>query len=226
MKNKFLPFIFIFMLIISAACKKDNKDAPHATINGRVIYQGQPVGLRTNGVQLELWQNGYQLFTKIPVYINQDGTFTAVVFNGTYKLTRLKGNGPWADNTDTIVVNLNGEANIDVPVDPYFIIKNESIQKSGTNITATFNLQRVNTSKNLELVRIYVGKTLITDQNNNDANAQKLAAAITDLSQPVTLSVAIPASLANNNYLFARVGVKTLGVAELLYTIPVKIALK
>ena len=177
-------------------------------------------------MQLELWQKGYQLYTKIPVYIAQDGSFSASVFNGNYKLTRLKGNGPWADNTDTIDVQVNGTANVDVPVDPYFIIKNETFQRSGTTVTATFNLQRVNTTKNLELVRIYLGKTIITDQINNDNIGTKLAAAITDLTQPVTVSVTIPASLTGVDYAYARVGVKTVGVTELLYSQPQKIQLQ
>jgi Protein of unknown function (DUF3823) N-terminal domain/Domain of unknown function (DUF3823_C) len=225
MKSKFF-LIIITALVALAGCKKDNRKEPESKITGRVVFQSQPLGLRSNGVQLELWQKGYQLFNKIPVYIAQDGTFSAAVFDGDYLLTRLTGNGPWADNTDSISVQVNGTATIDVPVDPYFVIKNESIQKSDTNITATFNLQNVNTSKNLELVRIYVGKTLITDQNNNDANAKKLAADITDLSQPVTLSVKIPAALADKDYLYARIGVKTLDVGELLYTQSQKIVLK
>ena len=98
--------------------------------------------------------------------------------------------------------------------------------KAGNNINATFNLQRVNTSKNLELVRIYVGQTIITDQTNNAGTAQKAAAVITDLTQPVTLSIPIPASLSAKDYVFVRVGVKTVGVAELLYSMPVKIATK
>jgi len=221
MKNSFL----LYLLLFTYACKKDNKEPPNAKITGRVVYNGQAVGLRSNGVQLELWQPGYNLFTKIPVYIAQDGTFSVAVFNGSYKLTRLRGNGPWADNIDTINVQVNGSTDVDVPIDPYFVITNASIQKSGTNITATFNLQRVNTSKSLELVKLYVGRTAVTDQNLNDGSVQKLATAIPDLGQPVSLSVAVPASLGNATYLFARVGVKAVSVGEYLYTIPVKIQL-
>ena len=225
MKHNTLLF-FIVAAALFAGCKKDNKEEPKSFIQGRVVYQNQPVGVRSSGVQLELWQKGYPLYTKIPVYIAQDGSFSASVFNGNYKLTRLKGNGPWADNTDTIDVQVNGTANVDVPVDPYFIIKNETFQKSGTTVTATFNLQRVNTTKNLELVRIYLGKTIITDQINNDNIGTKLAAAITDLTQPVTVSVTIPASLTGVDYAYARVGVKTVGVTELLYSQPQKIQLQ
>lgn len=225
MKNTSSLYILMLLLLFTGACKKDNKEPPGAKITGRVVYNGQAVGLRSNGVQLELWQPGYNLFTKIPVYVAQDGTFSVAVFNGSYKLTRLRGNGPWADNADTINVQVNGSAEIDVPVDPYFIITNASIQKSGTNITANFNLQRVNNSRSLELVKLYVGRTAITDQNQNEGSVQKLAAAIPDLNQTVSLSVAVPGSLAGAPYLFARIGLKAVSVGEYLYTVPVKIQL-
>jgi len=227
MKNNFLSAITVFALIsIIAGCKKDNFDPPSSTLTGRVVYQNQPVGVRSNGVQLEIWQAGYQLFTKIPVYVAQDGTFSAVLFDGDYKLTRLRGNGPWADKTDTIAVQVRGATAIDVPVDPYFITKTETFAKSGTNINTSFTIQKVNTTKNLELVRLYIGQTMIVDQTNNAAIAEKAASAITDLTQPITLTAAIPAALASKDYVYARVGVKTVGVAELVYSMPQKVSLK
>lgn len=230
MKRKTIfPVVIAFVILLCAGCTKDNFKKPSSFITGRIVYQGQPLGIRsaqTGGVQLEIWQKGYQLYTKLAVSVAQDGTFSANLFDGNYKLIPLKGVGPWADKLDSIDVTVNGTATVDVPVDPYFIIKGESFQKSGSTINATFTLQKVNTTKALELVRIYVGQTVITDQTNNVANAQKATAAIPDITQPITLSIPIPASLANSDYLFARVGVKTLGVAELLYTQSIKIPLK
>jgi hypothetical protein len=86
-------------------------------------------------------------------------------------------------------------------------------------------IEKNTTTKTLELARLYIGPNLIVDQNNNFANAQAAASAIT-LGQPVTLNVTIPASLANEAYIFASVGVKTNGVAELLYTQSQKLQLK
>lgn len=212
--------------LLFCACEKDNLKEPTSTLTGRIVYQGQPVGVRSAGVQFELWQRGYQLFTKIPLNIKQDGTFSATLFDGNYKLVRARGAGPWADNTDSIDVQVQGSANLDVPVDPYFIIKSETFTKNATAVTGTFQLQSVNTTRTLELARIYIGPNLIVDQNNNSANAQILAAAIPNLAQPVTLNVTIPATLANESYIYARIGVKTTGVAELLYTMPQKIQLK
>lgn len=225
MKRNFLSTITVIVVLFTS-CAKDNFEAPGSLLTGRVVYQNLPVGVRSNGVQLELWQSGFQLFSKIPVFISQEGTFSARLFDGDYKLTRLKGNGPWLDNTDTIAVSVKGNTIIDVPIDPFFTVKNEKFVKSGTAINATFNLQRVNTSKPLELVRLYIGQTNITDQNNNAGNVQLLASAIPDPTQIITLSANIPAALANKDFVFARVGVKTVGVAELLYSMPIKVMLK
>lgn len=225
MKRNFLSIITVIVVLFTS-CAKDNFEAPGSLLTGRVVYQNLPVGVRSNGVQLELWQSGFQLFSKIPVFISQEGTFSARLFDGEYKLTRLKGNGPWLDNTDTIAVSVKGNTIIDVPIDPFFTVKNEKFVKSGTAINATFNLQRVNTSKPLELVRLYIGQTNITDQNNNAGNVQLLASAIPDPTQIITLSANIPAALANKDFVFARVGVKTVGVAELLYSMPIKVMLK
>ena len=213
-------------MLLFSSCEKDNYDAPASTLTGRVVYQDQPLGVRSDGVQLELWQSGYSLFTKIPVYVAQDGTFSASLFDGNYKLTRLRGNGPWADNTDTINIQVKGGTTVDVPVDPYFVIRNDNVQRSGNAINATFNIQRVNTTKDLEYVRLYVGQTMITDQVRNEGSSTKMPADIADMSQPVTLSVNVPGSMASKEAVYARVGVKTVGVAELLYSQPVKINLK
>ena len=223
-KNIFIPCIVA--LIVFVGCKKDNKEPPSFVISGNVEHNGQPISVRSGGVELELWQYGFQLRNKIPVFLNQDGTFSAKVFPGNYKLTLLRGNGPWADLTDSLDVEVKGTSIIKVPVDPYFIIKNVNYQRNGNSITATFNLQRVNTTKVLEVARIYIGQTIITDQNNNLANVSKVASAITDLSQPVTITANIPAASASRDFVFVRVGVKTAGVAELLYSQPLELKLK
>jgi hypothetical protein len=219
-------FFTLILLVVMSSCEKDDLKEPESMLTGRVVYQGQPIGVRSSGVQFEIWQRGYQLFTKIPLNIKQDGTFSAALFNGDYKIVRSVGAGPWADNIDTIDVKLNGTATVDVPVEPYFVLKNVSFEKVGTtSVKATFTLEKNTTVKTLELARLYIGPNLILDQNNNSTNVQATAANIT-LGQPATLSVTIPASIANDAFIFARVGVKTNGVAELLYTQPQKIQLK
>lgn len=225
MSNKFLSLLSVAFLFFFAGCKKDNYDAPKSVLSGKVVYQGQAVGVRSNAVELELWQHGYKLFGKIPVYIAQDGTFSAALFEGDYKLVRKAG-GPWANGTDSIDVKVSGATTLDVPIDPYFMIKNPTFQASGTTVTSTLSLQQVNTTKSLELVRLLIGSTNIVDHNNKDASQDMLASAITNITQPFSLSVNVPASLTSKGYVYARVGVKVNGVAEFMYSPVQKIMLK
>lgn len=212
--------------ILLAGCAKDNYEPPTSTLTGQIVYESQPVGVRTNGVQLELWQSGYQLFTKIPVMVGQDGSFSAVVFDGDYKLVRLRGNGPWVDNTDTIKVSVRGAAKVDVPVQPYFIIQNGTIQKSGNVMTATCSVKQVATTRAIERVTLYVGTTQFVDITNNAANANLTGAALADLSKPLSFSLNLPATITSKAFGYGRIGVKAVGVAELLYTPVQKIAIK
>jgi len=226
MKVKLFSSVVLLLVAVFAGCKKDNFKAPSSSITGKVVYQGQAVGLRSNGVQLEVWQHGYQLFSKIPVYLAQDGTFTVALFDGDYKVTLLKGNGPWADKPDSIDVHVSGTAAIDVPVNPYYLVKTSSFTKNGTAISGIANLQGVTTSKSIEAVRMYISSTTIVDQTNNIAKSEVAGSTITDITQPVNLSVSIPSSLASNNYVFVRIGVKTTGVTELAYGPVQKVNLK
>ncbi len=217
---KIINYIYIgiaAIFILFTGCEKDNYEAPKSMVTGRVVYDGQPLGVRSNGVQLELWQHGFQLFNKIPVFINQDGTFSAEVFDGNYKLTLVRGNGPWADKVDSIDVKVAGTTNLDVPVDPYFIVKNQSFNNNSSTVTATFTLQQINTTKDLDHVRLYLGQTILVDNIINVVSVQKTSTEINDPNQAITLTVDIPASLVSKGYVFARIGVKTAGVSEYLY---------
>lgn len=224
MKTKIYLSAILALFTMFYGCEKDNFDPPASMLTGKVVYQNQPVGVRSNAAQLELWQYGFKLRNKIAIYIDQDGTYSAALFNGDYKLVRLAG-APWENQTDTINITVKGSTVVDVPVVPYFILNNVNIQKGTGIITATFIVQKVSTTKNLELVRLYLGKTMITDQNNNLVSTSVAATAIT-LGQTVTVTATIPAALASADYLYARVGVKASGIGELYYTAPQKIQLK
>lgn len=215
--------IYIIALILVAvtaitSCEKDNYDPPKFELTGHVVYKGQALGVRTNGVQLELWQHGYKLFTKIPVYVAQDGSFSAKLFSGDYKLTAIQGNGPWVTSTDSIDVHIDGNTEIDFPVTPYFLIQDESYNLSNGILNAQFSVKKIADNGKLEKVVLLIGSTTITDNINNEAIASKGASAISDLNQPIDLQMNVPSGLLEKGYFFVRVGVKTVGSAELLYS--------
>lgn len=226
MKTLAISSFLLALSLLMGGCEKDNYEPPKSTLTGRVVYQNQPVGVRSNGVQLELWQRGYQLFTKIPVYVDQDGSFSAALFDGDYQLVRLRGNGPWVDNTDTIKVQVRGAATVEVPVQPYYVVRNETVQKTGNAVTASCKIDPVVTSRAIERVTLYLGATTIVDANNNAGTHNLTGTALADLTKNLSFSVTVPASLANKSYAFARIGVKTVGVAEMLYSPVQQVALK
>ncbi|AWW30244.1 hypothetical protein DN752_08960 [Echinicola strongylocentroti] len=201
-----------------ASCEYDNFEEPKSTLTGRIVYEGEPLGVRNQGVQLELWQHGYDLFQKIPVYVSQDGTFSAKLFNGDYKLTLIRGNGPWMDQTDSLDVSLSGSQEIDVEVNPYFTIDAPSYEiVNDTIVRANFTVNQINATSTLELAAVYLGRTSLTDRVRKEGDEEVFGEQITP-GTPATVDVTIPNGLRGRGDLFVRVGVKTLGVEELLYS--------
>lgn len=225
MKLKFLIILTATAGLFLAGCGYDNFNAPESMLSGKVVYDGKAVGVRNNGPQLELWQDGYPLRSAIPVYLNQDGTFSASLFDGQYKLVR-KGDSPWLQQaTDTVLVNVRGNTNIDVPVTPYFTITGDSFQKSGNTITAQFVVNKIVQSANVEFVRLYLGKSILTDQVQRELRVDGNVGSLV-FGQQTAIAGELPDNLKNLDYVYARLGIKSNASSEYLYTPVQKIALK
>ena len=225
MKLKYIMLIFTTAGLLLAGCEYDNFEAPKATLSGKVVYQGNAVSVRNNGPQLELWQDGFALKSPITVNISQDGSYSAILFNGRYKLVR-RADAPWQQQaSDTLIVNVNGNTRYDVPVSPYFTISNDTFGKSGNNITARFVVNKNIPTANLELVRLYLGKSILTDQVQREFLVDGNVANIVS-GQPTEITASLPDNLKDLDYIFARIGVKSSSAGEYYYTQVQKIALK
>ena len=44
-----------------AGCELDNFDDPKAMLEGQVTYQGEPISVRSNSAEFQIWQDGYAL---------------------------------------------------------------------------------------------------------------------------------------------------------------------
>lgn len=227
-KNIF--YTFLALVFILTGCEYDNFKAPESILSGTVNYQGTPVGVKTGANQLELWQHGYKLFSKINVYINQDGTYSARLFDGDYKLVRLKG-APWTDQTDSIDVTVKGNTIVDVPVTPYFTITTPTFSFADSTVTASGLVTKIGT-KNIERVTLYIGYTAFVDATNVGTytdysfdppktvslKLDKTGGALSNLANPLTFSYKLHKLVYAKQYIFARLGVKTSGVSEMFYT--------
>jgi hypothetical protein len=211
--------------LLAAGCKKDNYSPPESQLTGRVLFQNEPVGVRgQGGVQLELWQRGEAFRNKISVSVTQDGTYSATLFDGDYKLTRLRDNGPWQNNTDSIDVQVRGNTVVDVPVQPYYVVRNATFAKSGTAITASGLVSQAAAGRTVEAVTLFVNNTQFVDTNNSlVGSTTKSGTDLNNLTQPLTFSLALPSTA--RNAVYARIGVKTQGVNELFYSPVQKITL-
>lgn len=247
MRSTFWLSAFLGLSLL-AACKKDNKEEPTAMLTGRVVVAGtkQPVGVATNGTQLELWQDGFALRQKITVHIDQDGRFSSRLFDGTYKMVRLSG-APWANNTDTIVVNLSGATDVEVPVDPFFVVggENFTFSQSDTSLTSTFSVNRLDAGRTADRVSVSIGLTNFVDINNQiplPASAIDVVPPANFLTAPVSMKIFLNPSrypagnqaelrrqldvALRKGYAFVRAGVRTTGITQRFYTQVKEISLK
>lgn len=223
--KKIIPFLFIVCCLITvSSCGYDNFDEPKYMLTGKAVYNGEPVAVRSGSSEFALFQDGYALHGSIPVYIAQDGSYSVNLFNGDYKLVRM-GNAPWErPSNDTIRITVKGNTIQDIPVTPYFFIKTASFTKNSNKIIAKFTISKVVANANMEDVSLYLGKGILTDNNHKEA-ALSLGNKILS-EQETSVEMDIPNNLANETYIYARVGAKSDKSSEYCYSQPVKVTLK
>jgi len=217
--NKY-TYIFLIMMaaFVLTSCGLDNYDAPQSRLHGRITYNGETLGLRGTGeaVRLQLYQDGYELRDNIQVFVGQDGTFEAMLFDGEYKLVTRNQNGPWVNTRDTIVVNLKGSTEVEVKVTPFFTISNETITLNGSVLNASFNVNKIVSTANIDYVTLLVSKTSFVDDATNIARKDfkdQQAGALN-----LSMDMSDNANFAAAKALFARVGVRTVGADQAIYS--------
>ncbi len=212
---------FLLLTIVTftvTSCGLDNYDAPKSRLHGKITYNGNALGLRGTGeaVQLQLYQDGYQLRDNIRVYVRQDGTFEALLFDGEYKLVTKDRNGPWINTRDTIIVNLKGTAEVEIPVTPFFTISDETITLNGSVLNATLNVNKVVNTANIDYVTLLVSKTSFVDDVTNIA--RKDFRGIQAGSLNISMDMLGNANVTSAKALFARVGVRAVGADQAIYS--------
>jgi|SRR5690606_4604348 len=226
MKEK---YIYILVLCISvglfSGCELDNYDPPTSILQGSVVHENEPVGVRSGGTRLELWQKGYATPEKIDVFISQEGTYSARLFDGEYKLVRVSG-APWQNDTDSVTVQVKGNTILDVPVVPYYRISlpEDYLDLEDGTITTTCQVSKVG-DRDIESVTLYVGVTNLVDANNNAQSQTLTGADLADLSLPKVNSLVLNPQLQERQYIYLRLGVKAIGIGERFYTPVIKINL-
>ncbi|NSL88262.1 DUF3823 domain-containing protein [Chitinophaga sp. Mgbs1] len=233
MKANIQYAILIAWGILSVSCKKDNYKAPSGAFSGRLVYQGQPVNVSYNDVYFELWEPGWGKSTPIVVNVSQDGSFSALLFDASYKLVIPAAQGPFRSltdkttNSDTILLQLSGNLTRDIEVLPYYMIRQTKFTATGRKVTATFAAEQIikdAAAKDIERVSLYICKTQFVDGRNSVATKDMSGAAITDPAG-ISLQVDVPALVPEQKTVFARVGLKIAGVEDMIYSPVQEVAL-
>lgn len=206
------------------SCELDNFDEPDAILTGNITYNGQVIPVARNQVRFELWQSGYGSPAPIDVAIAQDGSYSSRLFSGEYKLIFPANEGPFKASSDTLYFGVSGDNTMDIQVTPYNVVQNAQFSYAAGTVNATCGIEQIITgadAKAVERVTLVVNRTLFVDANSGEegAIAQADVEDITNLNN-LSMSVAIPddPKKPDQNYIFARIGVKMVDVEDMIYT--------
>ncbi|WP_116127155.1 DUF3823 domain-containing protein [Lewinella sp. IMCC34183] len=221
---RFLTILLAGTLLL--ACEKDNFDAPSANLTGRLLYEGEPIYLEYNRVSYQLYQDGFGKTGPIGSTFTPEGEFSHQLFNGEYKMVIPPGQGPFvalrnaSDQPDTIMIDLRGNQNLDIEVTPYWRIRDAQLNAGEGRVSSTFGLEQIatgNSAREVESATLYVSKTAFANTQTNIATAGIAGGDITDMNN-ISLSVGIPEIRPTQNYVFASIGVKFVGVDDLIFS--------
>lgn len=198
MKIRFYYTIFFAVCTSFAACKKDNYAAPQSKLSGRLMYKGDSIGAEQSQVSYELYQYCFGEVGGINSTFGQDGTYSALLFDGAYKLTIPNGQGPfkWNQATpetpDSLSITLKGSQTPDLKVMPYYMIRNPKLTAAAGMVTDSFKIKKVvtdATAKDIEKVRLYLNKTQFV---SGGEIVNKLPCMVPPLCIPITLALVLP----------------------------------
>ncbi|MGY3051996.1 hypothetical protein ACVWYG_000183 [Pedobacter sp. UYEF25] len=226
MKIKFQHGLLCFLILAMAACKKDNYSAPSVKLTGQLTYKGSPIGVEYNQVPFNLFQSGFGKKGPINGTFAQDGSYSSLLFAGDYQFIIPNNQGPfrWNENSsgsrDTINVQLQGDKVMDIEVTPYYIVRDPQITASNGMANASFKIEKVITdgnAKTINSVTLYINRTQFVSGGDNIKSTAISGADIVNLNN-VALSVAIPAIVPAQNYVFARIGIRIDGVEDMIFS--------
>jgi hypothetical protein len=234
--------LFVVMGLLITACGYDNYDKPNVYLKGALLYnnvdtvfvqQSSGNNIDQASVYFNLFEPGWQKTNSTPIRVVVDaaGTFSSILFPATYKLIVPAGNGPFIASTDTTVIKLDKSKSLNIPVTPYYLVRNfaPALNTSDSTVTANIKVDQIVTganAKSIGSVYLYINRTTIVDGGNNLASANIGGGSITDPSK-VVLKAKIP-NLAkiggigiptNQKQFYVRIGVRINGSTEVFSSV-------
>lgn len=206
------------LLILFTSCGKDNYDEPTSLLSGKVVYKGEALQVRGTDerVRLQLYQDGFQNYSPIDVFVGQDGSFSAMLFNGEYKMVTRDNNGPWVNSRDTIRITVNGNTVQDMEVTPFFTITAADMKLLDKKVTATFTVNQIVQDREIERIILLLNKTQFVD---DDIRIQRVDYTDDNVKTgSLTFTFDINDDAAKTAILYGRICVWTKGADQGIYS--------
>ena len=240
MKINFKSIIlFAVMGSLFTSCEYDNYKEPSANLKGALLYNNvdtvfvqQSSGTDINGVNVyfNLFEPGAKYAnwksTPIRVVVDASGNYSSMLFADKYKMVLPVGIGPFLTNTDTTEVTVTGNQTMNIPVIPYYLVRNfaPTLNPTDSLVSTTVKIDQIVTDSNAKTIGsvwLYINRTIIVDGGTNLASANIGGGDIKDLST-VTLTAKLPnlakiggLGISNKQkQFFVRVGVRINGSTE------------
>ena len=204
--------ILILGLFLVTGCELDNFDEPKSEFKGRFVYEGEALQLRgtayDNDCMMYAYQEGpeYEDRGAINLFVNSDGEFNSLMYNGFYKIVLRQDRGPWIPRKDTIEVNIKGNQILDVEVTPYFLIKDTEIDFQNKVAKVKCKINQVVETASIDRAVIYISKTKLVD--NVAKIAEKSFTNLNPGEHEFTFDLSDNGVTDAAKFLYARVGVK------------------
>ncbi|MRG44514.1 DUF3823 domain-containing protein [Chitinophaga sp. SYP-B3965] len=208
MKRIQLYAVAVSMLLASSCSKLDNYGAPDSALYGSIL------DIKTNelveqdiinGTQIEFLEQGYENPISQYMVIKNDGTYrNNLVFSGAYDIRPVRGN---CLPIDMQRIQVKGSTQLDFKVQPYIRVQNVSIQKIGTKVVATFNLEQTVAGK-VKKIGLYAHPEPIVGEPVRTVAAEQQINTTTNINTVYRLEIDLPAnaSLKPGKEYFFRVG--------------------
>jgi hypothetical protein len=224
MKNYCIYSLLIFAILITG-CGKDNYEEPTSTLTGRIVYQGESLQLKgsNESVRIQLFQEGYDFRSPLDIFVSQDGSFSAKLFDGHYKLVTRDGNGPWLNSRDTTEVELKGTTSVDLEVTPYFTISNPSISLNGNVMNTSFTINQIVDASQIDRVMLLLNTTTFVDEVANVTRAEFTGDEVQVGQMSLNVDFSDEAEAVNARALFGRICVWPRGSDQGIYSPVVKL---
>ncbi len=222
---KIIPIALGMVCLGALSCKKDNYKEPQSMLTGKFHYKGEAIQVQYDQVPYEIYQYGFGKVGPIGETVTPDGTYSQLLFDGDYKLVVRAGQGPFywpqsSGKSDSIAITIKGNTVRDIEVEPYYMIRSPQVSYASGVVTGKFKIEKIITdsrAKSIETATLFINKTQFVSGSDNIARTDIAGSAITDPNN-VSLTVTKPVISPTQNYVFARIGVKTAGVEDWIFS--------